>query len=345
LPFELERGQACWTRPITRNILRQVHARETALPSASDLIPAEPRSAFHTSGGLDVRVTADPNDELVDEFFEGYDRSFVLPNEKEERAGFGECLALNLPPHYEGLRARYGAFREIVLVAYVQSTKSAVGGANLICFPLHRDTARRSEIVLALNLNYLHVLPEHRGRGYFRRILDACEAAARRSFAADLSRVPVLVFLEQNDPLRMSAADYARDTEYSGIDQIARIGIWTRAGARIVDFPYVQPALSGGQEADRNLVLAVLGAGDSGLDACFFRDHLARFFGISVLKGRALEDDGAAWSQLEELRQRCAQGESIPLLDATPWLEQGTRPPGAPGGNLRQEVRAALRRC
>jgi GNAT superfamily N-acetyltransferase len=320
--------------------------------STADVISIDRHSVFVTAADLQVETTTDPRADLVDVFFDGYDRSFVLPNEKEELAGFRECLTLNFPPHYERLRAAYGPFREIVLIARAP-TGTVIGGANFICFPLDRKTAQASEVLLAMNLNYLYVLPEHRRRGYFGALLEACQIAARRSFqfapsvaarsrGAELANVPLLVFLEQNDPMRMDPADYAKDTEHSGLDQVARIAVWTKMGARIVDFPYVQPPLSDAQEADRNLVLAVLGAGRTSLDPCVLRSHFARFFGISVLKGRSLESNAVAWSQLEALRDSCRVGVPIPLLDATPWLARRLAEDVAT--DLRHAIKAAAQR-
>jgi hypothetical protein len=36
----------------------------------------------------------------------------------------------------------------------------------------------------------------------------------------------------------MTSLDYARDTQATGLDQIARIALWARESAKIVDSPY-----------------------------------------------------------------------------------------------------------
>ena len=129
--------------------------------------------------------------------------------------------------------------------------------------------------------------------------------------------MPPFVFIEQNDPFRMSAEAYAHDTRATGIDQLDRLRIWSKLGARIVDFAYVQPALSARQVPDDSLVYALLGGRDGPLPAALVAAHLRRFFGISVLKGAPLDGDATASAQLSALAAR--DGE-IALLDPRPLL-------------------------
>src|SRR5437879_10340344 len=81
--------------------------------------------------GLFIQASAAPNGRVLDNFFDGYDSAFVLPNEKEERSGFIECLALNFGTRYRRLARKFGPFREMILVAWDASreTRSLIGGA------------------------------------------------------------------------------------------------------------------------------------------------------------------------------------------------------------------------
>ena len=274
--------------------------------------------------GLELRASVEPDGPLLDSFFAEYDRAFVLPNEKEEIEGFRECLALNLPPAYESLAARHGPFREFVAVAVENSegSETLVGGASLICYPLRSETGSP---VLAMNLNYLFVLPKQRRRGNLGRILHACGLLARRAFlpqgdAPTLDIIPLLIFMELNDPLKLDPTEYVLDTTHSGVDQLKRIGIWAKAGARIIDFPYIQPALSLAQAPERNLLLAVWGTTETELSACLLRDHMATFFAISVLKGGDLSQSPDAQEQLNLLDNICQSGTRLALMDPTPYL-------------------------
>lgn len=276
--------------------------------------------------GLVLRATIDPQSPVLAEFYAGYDKAFVLPREREELQGFRDCLALGAGPAFEELSARYGPFREVVLTAADAATGAAVGGANFIAFPLPGLAADDGRPIVSMNLNYIFIGAEFRGQGLFRRLL-----AAIRDMAQGLVIAPggaaLLTFIEQNDPFRLSPEDYARDTAHSGLDQVSRLAIWQRLGAKIVDYPYVQPALSPGQAPDDGLLYGVLGAAGDRLDACVLEAHLRRFFGISVLKGRPLGEDPIAGAQIAALRRACAGGEHIRLLDAAPGLVAAARNP------------------
>jgi hypothetical protein len=260
---------------------------------------------------LVIQATDDPASTVLTSFFRAYDEAFVLPNEKESLEGFKECLALNQGMAYASLSSLYGPFREIVLVMAEAATGELIGGANFIVFPLEL-----SQPVLSLNLNYVFVDPILRRQGYFGELLKSVHLVARAAFEPLTQALPVIVFIEQNDPFRMNSQDYVLDTGRSGLDQITRIEIWSKLGARIIDFDYVQPPLSRNQQPDHNLVYGVLGGAVDGLDSCLLLEHLKRFFGISVLKGADLGSDPVASAQLSELRSLCAFGKKIPLLQA-----------------------------
>ena len=280
-----------------------------------------------TGSDLVLKASTATDDGVLDEFYADYDKAFILASEKESYAGFVHCLALNAGGAYEGLATRFGAFREYVLTVSDVATGIRIGGANLIAYPIARSSAA-SDAVLAINLNYVFINAAWRSRGYFRRLvrdlplaaLDLLQATNTVKLPISWSTAggapPIFMFIEQNDPLRMPAADYARDTQLTGLDQLVRIGIWARLGAKIVDFDYVQPALSPAQSADENLVLAVVGAPGDVLSACLLRQHLLRFFAISVLKGGDPITNPTAGPQLAKLQRLCEEGRQVSLLSA-----------------------------
>ena len=271
--------------------------------------------------GLVVDATTDAGNALFDRFFALYDLAFILPSEKEQRSGFVDCLALNHGTAHARLAAAWGPFREwVLLVRDAGAGDNVVGGANFICFAL---PVPGEPALPAMHLNYIFVEPAHRRRGYLARIIRACQELARRTLEAPAGRTApaLLTFIEQNDPLRLSSDDYARDSAQAGIDQIDRVRIWQRAGARIIDFPYVQPALSDDQLPDTGLLLSVIGAPGDALDPCMLKRHLERFFAISVLKERDLASDGVAQRQLALCDEARRAGKSLALFDAGRWLD------------------------
>jgi hypothetical protein len=279
--------------------------------------------------GLAIDASISSDDGVFTEFFLDYDRAFILRNEKESFAGFVDCLNLNSGMEQSSLAARLGAFREFVMVARDAQSGVRIGGANFIAFPLHTP-GQIDPVVLSLNLNYVFINSPARGKGYFRRLVgdlphlarsllittvgDNLPSAWMRSDYSTFPNMRCFIFFEQNDPYRMSRQDYELDTKYTGLDQLTRIEIWGRLGARIIDFPYVQPRLTRDQCADDTLVYSVLGAQEKMLTPRLLHAHLERFLGISVLKGRDPFAEPSAAKQLSILDKMCANHELVPLL-------------------------------
>lgn len=284
-------------------------------------------SDFEAKSGLRFEYLWEPDDPLLtNDFYPGYDQSFVIDSEKEELKGFTDCLALNMDDTCRQLTARHGPYREYVLVAY-DKQGAVVGGANFLCLLL-QDVTINGQAAITINLNYLFVLPTHRGKGYLRPILEACSHLSLETLRHAKSGLDTInesiVFFEQNDPVRMSLKDYEDDSQQSGLDQIQRIAIWAKIGARIIDIPYVQPALSANQEDDHNLLYCVIcGDAATSLDPCLLKAHLERFFHISVFKN-AMENaaNPAANKQLTMLEMRCQQGKAIQLANGGIWASR-----------------------
>lgn len=296
-----------------------------------------------TAAGLSLSATTNPDDPLLDEYYAGYDRSFVLEAEKEPLEGFRACMALNDSPLGRALLDRYGPFRELVVLA--RAGNDTVGGANLSCFQFDGSAGPLRTIAL----NYVHVLPTFRRRGYSGEILRGCAGLATQSL--DAARLPAergltaapLTFIEHHDPLRLAPGEGERDSERAGIGQIDRLRVWSGADARIIDFDYIQPPLAAGADAAGNLLLSVTGVPGDSIDACTLGGHLERFFAISCLKGRPLAQEPTAQGQVDALARACRHREPIALLDPRPWLATA-RPAPALTGPVPGGLRAALSR-
>jgi GNAT superfamily N-acetyltransferase len=259
---------------------------------------------------LTLQSTDTAESPVFDVFFKAYERAFVLPDEMEDRDGFATCLSLNHGAAKSRLTAQYGDFHEACVVAHDASEGTLIGGANFIAMPNPEADGRA---LITANLNYLFVVETARGKGYF-RVLYAAVARFIAELFSDAAQ-PTLIFIEQNDPFLLTPEDYMRDTELTGIDQVDRLAIWTKVGAKLVDFPYVQPALSSDQLADHNLVYSVLGTTGDALPAPVLAHHLRMFFGVSVLKGQALGLSPEVTEQLSLLDSMKKRGESVPLVD------------------------------
>ncbi|MDX2236433.1 MAG: hypothetical protein NW203_02605 [Hyphomonadaceae bacterium] len=278
--------------------------------------PFAPPERLTTADGLRLFLTTTAKSPVFERFFAGYDRAFVLPNEKEDAEGFARCFDLNHGADYARLSALYGPYREVSFVAEDAADGATIGGANFIAMPV-------ADAIVTANLNYIYIEQARRGKGDFSRLYAAVREAVASAFPAQAAGgAQVLIFIEQNDPFRMSEEDYRRDSDFTGLDQFDRLRIWAKRGAKVVDFSYVQPPLSADQDADDTLLYSVLGAPGDSLSACVLEGHLRRFFGVSVLKGANLADNKPASAQVEALHRGCIAGEEIALLDPAPLLSR-----------------------
>lgn len=312
--------------------------------------PAGDRFRLRTAAGLTIEASTSPAGGLLQAFYAGYDRAFVLENEKEKLGGFAECLSLNEGESYRRLSNMLGPYREFIFLASDSRTGQEFGGGNFIAFPINSD-GRTGSAVLSANLNYIFVNREARGLGYFTRLVSDLPEIVFRLFLetnredapADWlhRRPPVLVFAEQNDPYKLSRENYERDSLHSGLDQVTRIKIWARRGAKIVDFDYVQPALTADQEPDYNLAYSLMDAAAPSLSACLLREHLRRFFGISVLKGKDPSSDKVASEQFAVLDRLCSSGRHVELL---PIDDSKLHPPSWQTSGGPRSLRDLLRR-
>lgn len=264
-----------------------------------------------------IRVTAsdDPASSVLTRFFAGYDRAFVLPDEREELEGFEACLALNTSH-----RHAYGRTHSELVAIFEDESGTLLGGANFLATAIDRGPALPPA---AVALNYVYVEEAARGRGLLRLALAAVRQLARIALGLAPDGPAPAIFIEQNDPLRLTAEEYAADTAHSGTDQVDRLAIWARIGTRIVDFPYVQPALSAGQQPDDGLIYAAVDYPGDAVDAGLLHDHLESFFGISVRKGEAEAPGGVAATQLAALAAPRAPVALLPMEPAIAWLRGG----------------------
>ena len=274
-----------------------------------------PEYSLDLPGGLRFLASPDPNSILLDQFFEGYDRCFVLRDEREELEGFRKCLALN-----QTHRNAFGRTSCELVAVIVDEEGDPWGGASFLTTtvdPRHRHPPA------TIALSYVYVEESFRGRSLLRPILAAVKTLGLASVELNATGPSPAIFIEQNDPLRLSAEEYRTDSRHSGLDQVDRLAMSARLGSRLVDFPYVQPALSEAQEADDSLIYAVIDFPGKVIPPRLLRDHLESFFGISVLKGEPERNSGVAAAQVAALSDRIEAVDILPMEPALDLLRAG----------------------
>ena len=190
---------------------------------------SQPDLTIDLGSGVRALASADLESSILTRFFEGYDRAFVLPDEREDLAGFRKCLALN--------RTHRRAFgrTHCELVAVLEDEGGArLGGINFLATAVNRPSAPD----IAVALNYVYVEEAARGRGLLRLALSAVRRLATQALDAG-ANAQTAVFIEQNDPLRLTPEEAAADTLRSGLDQVDRLAIWARMGAEVVDLSLI----------------------------------------------------------------------------------------------------------
>jgi GNAT superfamily N-acetyltransferase len=268
-------------------------------------------------------VTTDPDSPLIDDFYATYCKNFLLPNERETLPGFRQCLAFNDQRRYPELHKKYAPYREYIAVWRDIESGLSVAGANFICFPMPQFGA------VTIQSNYVFVDASFRGRGIIRRIYrDMTEPAWEfaESYGLTSRNSALLQFGEQNDPFKMTLEEYQKDSAAADLDQFDRLIVWGKLGTRVIDYPYVQPPLSEEQEADRTLFFRVMfGAGEDPaapvrpLDPQVLKEHLRRFFSVSVLKGRLSPSEvPEVAEQFDWLDRKIGAGEQIATYPLPP---------------------------
>jgi GNAT superfamily N-acetyltransferase len=174
--------------------------------------------------------------------------------------------------------------------------------AGLIIGGIVGDWFADSSVML---LSYLAARPGLRGHGIGRRLLDEILPAWTSRFGA------LLIVAEVENPQFYQADENHGDPE-------ARLRFYARLGAKIVDIPYFQPALSSEQSRVHNLFLMVLSADqsvlrrDDAVDAATVRCFIEEY----VTGGDGDVDD----DEVRALRQALQAKNAIPLLDPAEFL-------------------------
>lgn len=271
-------------------------------------LPGRERSEVLQDGIVAHYITS-PDHPMLERFYAAYDAAFILPDEKEHLEGFKACLALNEGAAYTHLSGLYGPYREIIILLTRGADGPVLGAANFIAFAGDGTDP-------TVSLSYIFTDGAHRGQGLFGLLLGLARREAVDAFNWPAGAPPdPLIFIEVNDPQKMTPEAYALDSRHSGLDQVERLKIWDRRGAKLIDIAYHQPPLSPTQDGDDTLLIGVLGSSGPSLTACQLFAHMRRFFAVTVLKGDDPEINPIAASELAKLEAACARGETIRLTD------------------------------
>jgi hypothetical protein len=189
------------------------------------------------------------------------------------------------------MQARFGPWREFVTAIREGDNGPLVGGN------IFGVTTSRAHVAFGCQASiqgiYLFLVPEARGQGAVADARPYMESQALAAFGLDArrGRLPPLIFLEVNNPMRMTAAEIEQDTASSGFNPYQRYAFWKRNGYAPLAFRYVQPPLRPGASPVRYLDLFCTAEVADAIPAELIAAHLNAFISMSVLKGRAASGD------------------------------------------------------
>jgi hypothetical protein len=229
-------------------------------------------------------------------FYEGYSKIFTIEEERESYNGFEEVLDYN---YNQTMQEKYGPFKEIIMYCTDPDENEIIGGINFSTY--FSPFELNNYIILGTSqLFYIFIKSEYRflnlgsvllqkARRYSESLIKKWADINDPSFKFEKNQL--ITFCEQNYPEKMTARQYWLDNINSLTDQCDRLGWWYYQGFRRLKFNYIQPSLN--TDNDPCLYLSLNAAADSleSLPSALVLGHIKRFFAVSVLKGRDLNDD------------------------------------------------------
>jgi hypothetical protein len=253
---------------------------------------------------ISFRTFAAPDDALLEKFYDLYGRVFTLPEEREPVEGFRTVLELNARPQ---VQRDFGPLEERITLAMETGTGRVLGATNYILYAYPHGAF---DYAASCQLNFICVDEDTRGQGIAGHLLARLEDDLKLYAKAQAPHRPQAAFItcEQNDPGLMSPQQLADDEAASGINAQVRLAWWVRQDYHRLDFRYRQPPLNPGQEACEylNYYVHFVGGGTAphALPAALLKDHLRRFFFVSVGKLEVDMDANPQWREQRDWLER-----------------------------------------
>ena len=236
-----------------------------------------------------------------------YEAAFPLEDEREEIEAFDAIIALNRDL---SIQAAYGPYREVVSAIRVEPDGPVIGG-HVFGIASSEDH-RRAGWAASVQGIYSFVRPDRRGQVPMRSLIDYSRTTALRQFGGDgIAAQAPPIFMEVNNPLRMTDEQIVRDRESSGMDPFRRYLFWMRTGFTPLMVDYVQPRLRADADPIRYLDLFCSNDARPGIPAAVVLQHLHAFLSISVLKGADADED----EDFARLRASLANVREVAFVD------------------------------
>jgi GNAT superfamily N-acetyltransferase len=195
------------------------------------IVVAKPDPAPSDAPSLRELSDSDADAVALRSFYDSvYVREFPDPNERESLANIETYLRVRKPEGW------YGKNNYHIVVAELAGRTAALCVADYL-----------ADANVGI-IEFLVVVPEARGRGLGRQMLNYIESLLIADAQRAKSTYPRGIVAEMNDPFRAAPLD-------DNMDPFDRAMLWHGWGFRLLDMPYVQPPLSEAQGPVECLVL------------------------------------------------------------------------------------------
>jgi GNAT superfamily N-acetyltransferase len=217
-----------------------------------------------------------------------YKKIFVLKDGRENLDGFEYDLKLNLK---ERLLDNYGPFKEL-WISLVLNGK-IIGAINFSVYIMPANIVKKYNVQVTSQVIYILVDPEYRKQGIGKRLIMLAENYSKKFAKSNLNiktgKINLLNFCDFYSPELMTLKEYLNDTVGSKMDPCDRAVFWCNQGFKQINFSYVIPPLNKRTKSCHLLILNVKSSKSQISNEVVF-EHLKRFFEISVLKEKNLEN-------------------------------------------------------
>ena len=196
------------------------------------------------------------------------------------------------------------------MMLYAKNVEGQIVGVNYSALLAGNDAPG---IDGSVHATFGFVPQEFRAHGMLAALIEQHEKAAKQFVRDHIPNAPadphIITFLEQNDPLLMTPAQYTADTESSGLDQCARRIMFENRGYKTLGMRYIQPPIETGMEPANALALLIKGVDGETVPTAAVESHLRNWFELVFPEGTTLDHPSCA-----PMKACLSNGGSISLL-------------------------------
>jgi len=237
-------------------------------------------------------IIVSPNGRELKKFYSAYKKVFTLREEQESYSGFKRVMGFN---KRKDLKEKYGFFEEVIINYLLKG--EVIAAVNFSVYSMPSFIKKRYGIDATSHIIYIFVDKKYREHGLGSRLLLDAEKTARK-----IMKGKTMFFIDENNPRKMSIKE-RKESYRCGTSEKKRILWWENHGFKELDFNYIQLPLGLKEKACKYLMLAVR-TRKNNIPSEIVKEHLERYFSLSVLKGQEAENNVYFKKEKRELEKK-----------------------------------------